>query len=315
MRISNNPVPPYTCIGINNMDIHVKSPAKLNLSLAVYPPRQDGYHPIASCFQKINVWDSISIRQSSTPGLTLTCTDATIPVDHTNTIAASYTKIKDRLLHGVTVHLDKKMPVGSGLGSASGNAAIFLKTMNRVYTLGYTHTELMQLGQSIGSDVPFFIHDCTTAWVTGTGERIEPIGSCSSSFFLLIFPNQTISTKHIYAAYDTCGHYPNPTRAPHTPAYATLGHNDLQPIVWQLYPIYQSLYNHWMQHHPESKGYLTGSGGCLFIPATDAAAVDRYYATAKALWPSFWIKTVSVPSPNAKTDFFDSDSGVSQSFF
>ncbi|MDA0944486.1 MAG: 4-(cytidine 5'-diphospho)-2-C-methyl-D-erythritol kinase [bacterium] len=297
------------------MDIQIKSPAKLNLSLTVYAPRHDGYHPIASCFQKINLWDSISIRQTKQPGLALTCNDPSIPTDHTNTLAACYAKIKDRLLHGLSVHLNKKMPVGSGLGSASGNAAAFLKTINRVCTLGYTNHELMQLGRSIGSDVPVFIHECSTAWVTQTGESVTPIGPCEFNFFLLVFPNQRMSTQDIYAAYDAIGHYPDEPLTQATPDYGTLGHNDLQHIVWQLYPLYQILQDAWIRKHPESRLHLTGSGGCLFVPALDAATVDHYYSSAKELWPSFWIKTVSTPSPNAKTDFFDSDSNVSQSFF
>ena len=145
--------------------------AKLNLTLEVLRKRSDGYHEVASIMQTIGIKDSVTVQESD--ALELTCTDASL-ANSDNLAWRAAVKLADatgRAPH-VVIHIDKRIPVAAGLGGGSADAAATLRGLNRLWSLGMSNGELMQIGAEIGSDVPFLI-DGGTALATGRGTEIE----------------------------------------------------------------------------------------------------------------------------------------------
>ena len=145
--------------------------AKLNLTLEVLRKRSDGYHEVASIMQTIGIKDSVTVQESN--ALELTCTDASLANSDnlawraTVQLAAAIGRAPQ-----VAIHIDKRIPVSAGLGGGSADAAATLRGLNRLWSLGLSNGELMQIGAEIGSDVPFLIEG-GTALATGRGTEIE----------------------------------------------------------------------------------------------------------------------------------------------
>ena len=144
-------------------DVTCLSPAKLNLCLRVAAPREDGYHPLYSIFQEISFSDELkmTLKDDGLATLTLSCSDSNCPINESNTIVKADTLLRQRypeqFTQSVDLSLEKNIPMGSGLGGGSSNAASYLKAMNERAELELSTEELKQLGSEIGADVPFFI--------------------------------------------------------------------------------------------------------------------------------------------------------------
>ena len=140
--------------------IRVLAPAKVNLVLKILRKREDGYHDIESLVQKISIYDRITITREDEPGIRLTCTDPTLPAGDGNLAfrAAQLILRKSRLPDsGISLHLDKGIPHGAGLGGGSSDAAAVLMGINSLFKLPWTREELAEIGREIGSDVPLFL--------------------------------------------------------------------------------------------------------------------------------------------------------------
>lgn len=145
--------------------------AKLNLTLEVLRKRGDGYHEVASIMQTIGISDLVSVETAGE--LSITCSDSSL-ADSSNLAWHAATELAqacDRKPH-VAVHIRKRIPVAAGLGGGSADAAATLRALNRLWNLGCSTAELMQIGSEIGSDVPFLIEG-GTALATGRGVDVE----------------------------------------------------------------------------------------------------------------------------------------------
>ena len=178
----------------------IDSPAKLNLALRVLGKRRDGYHELVTLFHRISLKDTLRLQKES-DGIRLICSHPQVP-DKKNLIVQAFRLLKKKhpFSGGVTVHLTKRIPVGGGLGGGSSNAAHFLIAMNRLFELGLSQRELMNLGGKLGSDVPFFISGARHAMGRGRGERIEPIPFRRRLWFLLLPSLRGLSTQKVYQA-------------------------------------------------------------------------------------------------------------------
>ena len=150
-----------------------KSFAKLNLCLHVINRRDDGYHDIQSIFHVIDLHDTIIFKMNNDNVINLRTTDKNL-INSDNLIykACSILSRKYNLKIGMDITLDKKIPLGSGLGGGSSNAAVTLHAINRLYNIHLAKDELLSLADQLGSDVPFFING-GTAYVSGKGEYSE----------------------------------------------------------------------------------------------------------------------------------------------
>mgnify|MGYP001407273887 FL=1 len=177
-----------------------KSYSKINLGLKVLNQRKDGFHNIESIFVELDFHDLITFKPSNY--FQLTCNNDSVPIDMQNTIFQSYQFLKNRynFNNHFHVYLDKKIPMQSGLGGGSSNAACTLNALNTILDLKISKSKLHQYALEIGSDVPFFIEG-GVKFVKGRGEKLETVQNSSrlqSLYFLIVIPKFSISTKWAY---------------------------------------------------------------------------------------------------------------------
>jgi len=178
--------------------ISLKAPAKINLFLEILGKRDDGYHEIETIMQEIDLADNLQFEEIQ-EGVKLECNDKSIPLNQDNLVckAANLILKECGIKKGVSINLEKKIPVGAGLGGGSSDAATTLKALNSLWGVGLNDGELMELAAKLGSDIPFFIKGKTSI-CSGRGEKISPVEVRNKMNFLILFPRVHISTETIY---------------------------------------------------------------------------------------------------------------------
>ncbi len=264
---------------------HVFSaPAKLNLFLHVVGRRADGYHLLQSVFRLIDRADTVHltlrddgrvVREGDLPG---------VPEDHDLTVRAA------RLLQthapagaGVSIRLDKVLPMGGGLGGGSSDAATVLLALNRLWGVNLPRETLQTLALQLGADVPVFVFG-QTAFAEGVGEILHPVDA-PPAWYVVLMPPVQVPTPTIFAAPELTRNTPPLKIAPfsagmgHTALHGLrpiesrsplVGHNDLQPVVISRYPEV-ARHLEWLGQFGEAR--MTGSGACVFASfGTEEAA-------------------------------------------
>ena len=180
--------------------ISCKAYAKINLCLRVLGKRPDGYHDIFSLMQAIDLCDDISFKRIDEEAIKIKCNDPDVPTGDDNLIARAFLAMKRKysLSGGLDVRLHKRIPAGAGLGGGSSDCAAAIRAVDEIFQLSLTSSEMVQIGASLGSDVPFFFSS-GSAVVTGRGDIVRNIKLPLSYFILLVVPKIHISTKAIYS--------------------------------------------------------------------------------------------------------------------
>ena len=187
---------------INN-GLLVRAPAKINLSLLIAGKRPDGFHEIDTIMAKINFYDDILIERGDEAGIEFICEGPEwAPEGRENLIYKAATLLLEDTGRraGVKITLTKNVPAGSGLGSASSNAAAALIGLNKYLDLQLSGRRLAELAAQLGSDVPFFLNG-PLAKCGGKGEKIKKIDENFNFLALLVLPNVSVSTKMVYEKY------------------------------------------------------------------------------------------------------------------
>jgi 4-diphosphocytidyl-2-C-methyl-D-erythritol kinase len=218
--------------------LQLKSPAKVNLRLDVLKRRDDGYHEIRTIFQKISLYDTLSVSLKKEKGISITTDHPDLPVGKKNLVyrAAQVILKKSDYEGGLRIHILKKIPLGAGLGGGSSNAATILKALNQLLELHLPMKELMKMGLSIGADVPFFFLK-GAAMATGIGEKLKTI-ELQDLWYVLINPKFQVSTRWAYQNFMlTKRHFHfNLQRLGRTPeGISRLLWNDLEGVVSKKY--------------------------------------------------------------------------------
>ena len=179
----------------------VKAPAKINLTLEVLGKRPDGYHEIRSVIQAINLYDSLRFRLSKK--LRFSCDNPDFIIEESLiSRAAALLQQASGFSKGATIEVSKKIPFSSGLGGDSSDAAAILQGLNKLWELGLSLEELLELAPRLGSDVAFFLYG-GTALVEGRGERVTPLSSLPKRWVVLIVPpvpRVAEKTRQLYAS-------------------------------------------------------------------------------------------------------------------
>lgn len=177
--------------------------AKINLSLDILGTLPNGYHEVRMLMQSLQLHDTVTLTVTGTPGITMTCSDTSLPVDERNLAyrAAVLFCNTYRISDGITLHLEKKIPVAAGLAGGSSDAAAVLRGLNEMYGCPATAEELASLGVTLGADVPYCLM-LGTALSEGIGERLTPLPAAPACHCLLVKPAAGASTKQIYTDYD-----------------------------------------------------------------------------------------------------------------
>ncbi|MEJ2567307.1 MAG: 4-(cytidine 5'-diphospho)-2-C-methyl-D-erythritol kinase [candidate division WOR-3 bacterium] len=182
--------------------LKVPSFAKLNLGLYIREKRGDGFHSIESIFQTISLKDLLYFKLGG-KGIRIKTNNPNLPKGPSNLIyrAANFFKDIETKNVGLEINIDKKIPIGAGLGGGSSNAAVTLLTLNRLLKYPKKFEELMENAKSLGSDVPFFLKG-GTALVKGRGEKIKWEKDITRLDFMLAISSFSISTKDAYQMWD-----------------------------------------------------------------------------------------------------------------
>ena len=178
--------------------VHLESPAKINLRLEILKKREDGYHELRTILQKINLHDLLHFSLKKERGISIKTNHPNLPVGKRNLVYQAVQSIlkKSDYKGGVLIEIEKRIPLGAGLGGGSSNAATTLKAMNQLLKINLPKKELMAMGLEIGADVPFFFLE-GAAIASGIGERLKKI-ELPGLWFVLIYPNFEVSTRWAY---------------------------------------------------------------------------------------------------------------------
>ncbi|AWC27028.1 4-(cytidine 5'-diphospho)-2-C-methyl-D-erythritol kinase [Bacillus cytotoxicus] len=184
---------------MNRLKLLVKAPAKINLSLDVLGKRQDGYHEVKMIMTTIDLADRLELTELTEDRIEIVSHNRYVPDDQRNLAyqAAKLLKEKYQVKQGVSIAIEKTIPVAAGLAGGSSDAAATLRGLNKLWNLGLTMDELAELGAEIGSDVSFCVYG-GTAIATGRGEKIEHIKTPPSCWVILAKPHIGVSTADVY---------------------------------------------------------------------------------------------------------------------
>jgi 4-diphosphocytidyl-2-C-methyl-D-erythritol kinase len=184
-------------------DLLVLAPAKINLSLLIAGKRPDGFHEIETVMAKIDWYDEVFIQPTFGAGIELICDGPQwAPPGEDNLVYQAAKRLLEScgLANDVRIKLTKNIPAGTGLGSASSDAAAALIGINRYFELGLSKKDLCKLAVELGSDVAFFLNG-PIAFCTGKGEKIKNLDEIFNFTAFLILPDVSVSTKKVYANY------------------------------------------------------------------------------------------------------------------
>ncbi len=243
------------------MKLTCPAPAKLNLFLHVVGRRPDGYHLLQTLFRFIDLHDTLhfTLREDGVVRRT-NAIEGVAEEQDLCVRAARLLQGETRCSKGVDIEVEKRIPMGGGLGGGSSDAATTLIALNRLWSLGLPRARLMQLGLRLGADVPVFVFG-ENAFAEGVGEELQAY-PMPEAWYVVLFPPVHVPTARIF------GH-PELTRDTVSITMRALSegqqkqqlHNDLQPVVCSLYPEV-GRYISWLNEF--AKAMMTGSGACVF---------------------------------------------------
>ncbi|CAJ1317252.1 4-(cytidine 5'-diphospho)-2-C-methyl-D-erythritol kinase [Paenibacillus sp. PK4536] len=267
------------------MKIYEKAPAKINLMLDVLHKRPDGYHEVEMIMTMVDLADRLTITELSRDTIQISSQAGYIPLDEKNLAfqAAQKIKAKYNIKQGVHIHIDKQIPVAAGLAGGSSDAAAALRGLNRLWNLQIPHEDMMELGASIGSDVPFCITG-GTALATGRGELLTPLTSPPDCWVVLAKPPINVSTADVYGRFraDKIAKHPSALemqKALENKSFDEICHqlgNVLEDVTLTHYPQVQQLKQAMIQLGADGV-LMSGSGPTVFGLISRESKVARVY--------------------------------------
>ncbi len=223
--------------------------------------------------------------------LSFTCSDPSLPLDETNLCVKAVEALSEEVgeINGISVHLEKRIPVGAGLGGGSSDAAATLKGVNTLFDLKLDEDRLKAIAVSLGADVPFFLAG-GCQYAAGIGDELTPVAVPPIGAILLLFPSTKISTAWAYGEVKNAlsggfgtGNFPAPLEPRNVwDSSGTLFENDFESLVFRTYPEIGDLKRRLMNARAQFAS-LSGSGSTVFGIFEDHAAAER----GRRQFPSF----------------------------
>lgn len=246
--------------------------AKINLGLDVIRRREDGYHDVRMIMQTIQMYDQLEMEKKSSKGIALTANLSYIPVNENNLVYKAAKLLMDQyqIKEGVSIHLNKFIPVAAGMAGGSSDAAAALVGMNKLFRLGLSKEELMKVGVKIGADVPYCIMR-GTALSEGIGEKLTALPSLPACYILIGKPGVSVSTKFVYTnlKLDEKTKHPDidgmldALRRKDLYGITDRMENVLESVTVPAYPVIQEIKDH-MKAHGALNALMSGSGPTVF---------------------------------------------------
>ena len=252
--------------------IRVPSPAKLNLFLHITGRRDDGYHELQTIFQLIDLSDWLEFTQTD---------DLQISIDGLNSVdlehnliykATQILKPYAQKITGLSIRVEKNIPMGAGLGGGSSNAATTLIVVNQLWQCGLSIEQLAKLGVKLGADVPIFVYG-RNAWAEGIGEQLTFI-DLEQKKYIVLKPDCFISTQLLFSQKTLTRNTKTSTFCAYQLTPFNFG-NNFEPLARSLYPEV----NEAMQYLDQfGIAKLTGTGACVFTEVTSDMNIDEILA-------------------------------------
>jgi len=269
------------------------APAKLNLFLHVLGRRDDGYHDLQTVFQFLDLEDSISLSARSDGRVCRTSSHAEVEEDDDLVVrAARLLQQESGTPGGADISVQKRIPMGAGLGGGSSDAATTLLGLNKLWDVRSSVDDLAALGLRLGADVPVFVRG-TAAWAEGVGERLQPV-ELETPWYLVIHPGCEVATAEVFS-------HPALTRDS-TPlrirdflptgggqtlsmqALLDSARNDCEAVVRALYPEVDAALR-WLSRH--GGGRMTGSGASVFAAFDERQQAEQLLRGLPDAWDGF----------------------------
>jgi 4-diphosphocytidyl-2-C-methyl-D-erythritol kinase len=265
--------------------VEIDAPGKVNLILRVLDRRGDGYHNLWSVMQTVELADTVTVEEVPASGVTLTCEGADLPSGAGNLAYRAAECVLQRVGHakGVRIQIRKRLPVAAGMGGGSSDAAATIRALAFLFHTRWSPKEMAELGQEIGSDVPFFFYG-PTALVQGRGEQVAPLPLEGEGWLVLVNPGIAISTAWAYGQLaDARARAGQAIRTP--PVFSdapdssvkwakmvALMENDFGPVMEAAHPDLRDLRMRLLKLGAQA-ALLSGSGSTVFgvFPSEEAA--------------------------------------------
>jgi 4-diphosphocytidyl-2-C-methyl-D-erythritol kinase len=284
-----------------------QSPCKVNLLLNILGKRADGFHELETVMQPIRLCDEISFERTNA-GITLTCSEPTLPVDSSNLVCRAAAAFFQRsgISGGVRMHLEKKIPMAAGLGGGSGNAATTLLALNELHDGPLSTAHLHETAASLGSDIPFFLQT-QPALATGRGELIQslpPFRALDGCAFLLVHPGFGIATAWAYKELARFAAALNGERARATKLIDLLNAGDLRKAAREFYNSLEApalekypwlaVLQDFLRENGAAATLMSGSGSTTFAIAHDLCGAQELEERVQEKFGRCWTAVVPV---------------------
>lgn len=288
--MTNSCLPPFAT---PLSEVTVLAPAKVNLILRILDRRSDGYHNLWSLMHTVGLEDEVSIRLNrGHADIRLQCDSESLSADQTNLVyrAALAVLQQSKRTAGLDIALTKRIPMGAGLGGGSSDAAATIVGLNRLLSLGWSQSEMAVIGQTLGSDVPFFFF-APSAIVSGRGEQVKAVHMAESRWIVLVNPGFPVETKWAYQQLSNTR--PKVDQVPVALAavekvqhvsweqIAKEARNDFEPPVFVAHPVLQEIKLRLLAEGAEM-ALLSGSGATVFGAFQDERRARHASVTLQA---------------------------------
>jgi 4-diphosphocytidyl-2-C-methyl-D-erythritol kinase len=259
------------------------APAKLNLMLRITGQRDDGYHLLQTVFQFIDLCDWIIFHPVEDGRVSLQKTIPGVPEADDLTIrAAKLLQAETGCEQGVCIEVEKNLPMGGGLGGGSSDAATTLVILNELWNLKLSVERLMELGLTLGADVPVFVYGYSS-WAEGVGEKLQKI-NIPEQWIVVIKPDCHVDTKKIFSAKDLTR---NSKSIKIADFIAGQHQNDCLGVVCNGYqPVKDALGD--LSEFSEAR--LTGTGACVFAQFDSEEAAVSAYRSLQSKWQVYLVR-------------------------
>lgn len=254
------------------------APAKLNLFLHVVGRRDDGYHLLQTVFRLIDRTDTLRFFPRDDGQIRLLNPISGVPPEQDLCYRAAdlLRQHMGQPMLGADIALDKKLPMGGGLGGGSSDAATVLLALNHLWQLKLDRSYLAQIGLRLGADVPIFIFG-KNAFAEGVGEKLQAL-DLPAALYLVIEPGVSVPTASIFKSPNLCRN--TPFIAPNAWQLGQ-GHNDLEPVARELFPAVGEALD-WLQQFGDAR--MSGSGACVFVAFADVNQANAALAQCPPQW-------------------------------
>lgn len=278
--------------------VRVRASGKINLALRVGPRRADGYHPLATVFQSVSVYDDLEVRPAPPGEFPVTVTGAQadlVPTDGRNLVVKAGRLLAEAYGSpdaGAAIAIRKSIPVTGGMAGGSADCAAALVALSVLWDLDVTQSELLDLGKQLGADVPFSLMG-QTAYGIGRGDDLVPVLSRGSYHWVLAFADFELSTPAVFARFDELNPDPSPALGVPTGMLEALASgdatalagvlvNDLQPAALSLRPELSKTMADGMDAGALAS-MVSGSGPTIaFLASSEEAAIDLSFRLSAA---------------------------------